>query len=324
MTVRTSQFPLQRLIRALPRPLQRIKIAQLFAKILGTPYHSIAFQQGELIGNIKDHGVAHSLVRGSFADHGYFDLARCLLREGDVHVDLGANYGFHTFGLLQSFVGHGVKHVLIDANPDCAACLSESAKLHPTSHLRVFHAAAAVEEGEISFSFAESETTGGRVGSSGASEEVIIRVPAKPLDNLFEENGIDHIRLLKMDIEGSEPFAMQSLSRMLSSHAVDFVYFEVNPDCLKLQKANPASLFSEFTRHGYRLFWPHDGVDWILRTYGGDEAIVSELKRFTVSGNAPYEVIELDESRVKEGQFGQCDLLAISPRCRVEARSSRD
>jgi FkbM family methyltransferase len=320
MTIRTSQFPLQRLIRVLPRPLRRIRIAQLFAKILGSPYHPIVFQHGELIGNIRDHGVANSLVKGEFADHGYFELARCLLREGDVHVDLGANYGFHTFGLLQSPVSRAVKHILIDANPDCAACLAESAKLYSPLHLQVFHTAAAVVDGEITFSFAQSETSGGRVGDSG---EVTVTVPAKPLDDLFEENGIDQIRLLKMDIEGSEPFAMQSLSRMLSLHGVDFVYFEVNPDCLKLQKADPKLLFSEFTRHGYRLFWPHDGVDWILQTYGGDEVRASELKRFTVSGNVPYEVIEFDESRFKEGQFGQCDLLAISPKCRVEESRPR-
>ncbi len=320
MNIRVSQFPLQRLIHALPRPLQRIRIAQLIAKIVGSPYHRIYFQQGELIGNIQDSGAANSLVRRSFADHGYFELARRLLKEGDVHVDLGANYGFHTFGLLQLPVSSRVKYILIDANPDCVACLSESAKLYLTSEIQIFHAAATVTSGEITFSFAKSATTGGRVGNSSQTEEINVTVPARNLDDLFDENEIHRISLLKMDIEGSEPFAIQGLSRMLSSHRVKFIYFEVNPDCLKLQQTNPTSLFAEFTRHGYRLFWPHNDVNWILKTYGGSEINSSELKQFTISGKEPHAVIEFDESRFKEAQFGQCDLLAISPECRVESR----
>ncbi len=319
MNIKTSPFPLQRLVGALPKPLRRIKVAQLLASITGSPYHRIRFQQGELIGNVKDRGVANCLVRRSFGDYGYFELASRLLNRGDVHVDVGANYGFHTFGLLQSPESPQINYVLIDANPDCIGCLTESAKLHSASQFQIFHTAAAVNAGEIRFTFNLSATGEGHIGAAVNTGEAEIIVPALPLDNLFEENGIKKIALMKVDIEGSEPFAMRSLERMLSSHRVDFIYFEVNPYCLELQQTSPEALFEEFTRHGYRLFWPHDGEDWILKTYGRGNASASDLRRFTIMGNRPHQVIEFDQARYQKGQFSGCDLLAISPKCRVDS-----
>ena len=317
MDIKTSLVPLQRLVGALPRRLRRIKVAQLMAFIAGSPYHRIKFQQGELIGNVYDSDIANYLVNHYFSDHGYFELASRLLNSGDVHVDVGANYGFHTFGLLQLPISLQIKFVLIDANPDCIACLTESANLHPAYWFKIIHAAAAVKFGEIRFAFALSGSGRGHIGAAANSGESEIVVPASPLDHLFEVNCIDKIALLKMDIEGSEPFAMQSLERMLSSHRVDFIYFEVNPYCLQLQKTSPEALFKEFNRHGYRLFWPHDSEDWILQTYGRDNAVASDLKRFTIVGNRPHQVIEFDQARYRKDQFGQCDLLAVSPNCRV-------
>lgn len=322
MNIRTSRFPLQHFIHALPKPLQRNRIAQLFASITGSPYHRVVFQQGELVGNVRDGAVANSLVRGTFADYGYFDLAHRLLAAGEVHVDLGANYGFHTFGLLQSPISSTIRYLLIDANPDCIACLSESARLHPALQIQILHVAAAVVAGDISFTFSASMTGSGHVGKADNSGGIEITVPALPLDDLFEENGVQDIGLLKMDIEGSEPFAMQSLSRMLSSHRVNFVYFEVNPGCLKLLQTDPVALFNEFNRHGYRLFWPHDDVNWILDTYGRSNAAESDLERFTIWGSEPHSVIGFDQTRYRPGLFGQCDLLAVSPRCLVDVQRS--
>jgi FkbM family methyltransferase len=209
MPIRASRFPLQRIIRALPPWLRRIKLCQSIAFIAGASYHRVAFPEGELIGNVQDCEVANSLVRASFADYGYFEIARRWLNDGDVHVDVGANYGFHTFGLLRSPVSHRVEYALIDANPDCVGCLAESAKLYPDNRFRIFHLAASEAPGRVNFTFSRSATGGGRVGASrdlGLSE---VTVPAAPLDELFAEQKIDSIGLMKMDIEGSERRALR-------------------------------------------------------------------------------------------------------------------
>jgi hypothetical protein len=170
----------------------------------------------------------------------------------------------------------------------------------------------------VTFTFARAATSAGHVGSPGESNDVEVTVPALRLDDLFQKHQITDIGLMKMDIEGSEPSALKGLARMLAAHRVNFIYFEVNPACLEQQKTNPLELFHEFTRHGYRLFWPHDSVDWILQTYGAGNATALDLRRFTIHASQAHRVIEFDASRCHTGQFGQCDLLAVSPACRVE------
>lgn len=323
MIIRPSRVPLQRLMRLLPARLRRIRIVQLAARITGAPYQRIAFQRGRLIGNIRDGAVAHALLRGVFADYGYFELADRLLAPGDTHVDVGANYGFHTFGLLESLVGAAIRYLLIDANPDCVACLRASAGLHPAFRMEIVQLAAAAESGTLAFRFAPAATGEGHVGGTSADGEIGIAVPAAPLDQVLDERGVDAIGLLKMDIEGSEPGALRGLARRLSAHRVKFIYFEVNPDALARQGADPAALFREVTRHGYRLFWPHDDTAWIARTYGlGDDEANTRWPRFVLRGSRPHPVIAFDPARYRQGRFGQCDLLAVSPDCRVENVSS--
>lgn len=317
--IHVSSFPLQRFLRWLPKPLRRIRVAQFLTGVAGSPYHHITFQCGGLIANVRDREVANSLVRGSFADYGYFNLARQLLTPGDVHLDVGANYGFHTFGLLNDPHGSTLRYVLVDANPDCVACLEESAAAFPKVQFRIFHAAAATAPGEIRFSFASSATGSGHVGEADDAQNAVLTVPTAALNDLLARGDFAHVRLMKIDIEGSEPSALRGLSRMLSSHQIDFIYFEVNPPALALQKSSPEELFAELTRHGYRFFWPHADLSWISQTLARPALRDSDLKRFVLPGSEPYIVAEFDQGLYQQGQLGQCDLLAVSPTCPLEA-----
>lgn len=313
MDISPSSFPLQRLVRKLPRFLRRIKVTQALAAMTGSSYQLIEFQQGQLVGNIRDRGIANYLISGSFPDSGYFRLARNLLSNDDTHVDIGANYGFHTFGILDHSLKANRRHVLIDANPDCADCLRASAKLHPGFNFEIFHIAAAMDHGVSKFTFEPHSTGTGHIGNASSSGEVEIQVPTAPLDDLFEDNNIGQVGLMKIDIEGSEPRAFQSLERALSNHRIRSIYFEVNPFHLQLQNSSPAALFRTLTRHGYRLYWPHDDATWISKCYGRPQIDSSELKTRVISGTHPHAVVEFDEDRYAVGGGVQCDLLALPP-----------
>jgi FkbM family methyltransferase len=319
MRIRVSRFPLQRFVQRLPKPLRRLRIAKLIARLTGSPYHRIGFQCGEVIADVRDNEAANSLVQGVFADYGYFDLARQLLSAGEVHLDVGANYGFHTFGPLGAPFGKALRYVLVEANPGCAACLRESAAAQPETQLHIFHSAAAAAPGEIRFSFASSVTGSGHVGEADGAQSTALTVPAAALDDLLAGIDCPHVRLMKMDIEGSETSALRGLSQMLSAHRVDFIYFEVNPDALALQESSPTELFDELSRHGYRLFWPHTDLAWISRTLARPDLRNSDLKCHALPGAKPHTIAEFDRSLYQPGQFGQCDLLAVSPTCPLQA-----
>lgn len=318
MTIEESTVPLQEILFRLPPPFRRIKIAKMAARILGAPYQRVLFPEGMLIGNITDSDVANSLVKKTFGDYGYYQLADSILKGGDTHVDLGANYGFHTFGLMNLPQAETLRFIAIDANPDCVGCLQASKSLYPNRDITVLHAAATSGDvSELRFAYSPSTTGQGSVGTSQSHDQVEVVVPAKTLDELLAANNATEVGLLKMDIEGSEPAALRGLAMMLSAYQVDAVYFEVNPPCLKEQGERPASLFHELYRHGYRIFWPHADVSWIEKTYGKTRPAPSDLRRYTILRSQPHEVIEFDPAFCRE-DFGQCDLLAVSPKCPIE------
>jgi hypothetical protein len=53
-----------------------------------------------------------------------------------------------------------------------------------------------------------------------------VRVRATTLDAFVEEQGIDHVRLLKLDLEGAETDALLGAARLLERRAVDYVLVE--------------------------------------------------------------------------------------------------
>ncbi len=313
MAIAPSKVPLQKLIKWLPKPMRRIKVAQFFASIIGTPYHLVAFPGGNLVGNVRDAYVANSLIKGAYEDNGYFELARCILQNGETHVDLGANYGFHTFGLSNHQNSASVKFVLIDANPDCIACIEASAAMNPKMHCTIFHKAATSTNGSLVFTHSPSSTGQGHVYTGRDPDSVQTTVASVRLDDLFASHEISRVGLMKIDIEGSETGAVRGMSRLLETHAINFVYFEVNPECLALQHTSAIELFDEFERHGYELFWHHTGLERILKTYGSGNLDTHDFKKVTITGAEPYNLIKFDRQHYHPDRFGQCDLIAVSP-----------
>jgi FkbM family methyltransferase len=85
-----------------------------------------------------------------------------------------------------------------------------------------------------------------------------IQVPTIALDEFCAENGIDHIDVLKMDVQGGELRVLAGLDRMLGRQAVDLVMSEVS--FVPQYEGQPS--FSDLTnalgRHGYVLVGLYD------------------------------------------------------------------
>ncbi len=305
----------QRVVQRLPVGLRRIRVVQWLGRAACRRLQRVKFQSGELVGDLRDIGIAHTIAGGQFADYGYFDLAHDLLRVGEHHSDVGANFGFHTFGIVHFAAARGVSFSMVEANPECVRCLKASRKLSTGSDVTVIHAAAVEDSREqavLHTSIAASGT--GMVArpetNSGVGEG--IQIPARTLDDIYSSLGVDRIGLMKMDIEGSEPDAMQGMIRLLSKGCVRFLYFEINPDALRARQREADEAFDILEANGYRLCWPHTDGSWIASTYGiGEDRLRFDM--MTLAGAQPRKVAVFDRTLYRRETFGQCDLLAVAP-----------
>ncbi len=89
-------------------------------------------------------------------------------------------------------------------------------------------------------------------------------VPARTLDDVIDEAGIDHVDLLKMDIEGAEGRALAGLSGALASRRVHRVLLEVHPRHLQAQGSSAERVIADLRGHGYRP-WKIDHAPSVYR-----------------------------------------------------------
>lgn len=86
-----------------------------------------------------------------------------------------------------------------------------------------------------------------------------LEVPTITLDALLEQNGVQHIDLLSMDIEGAEPKALAGFD--IQKYKPRLVVIESSP---QVQEA----ILTYFGAHGYARieeYLDHDAVNWYFR-----------------------------------------------------------
>lgn len=147
-------------------------------------------------------------------------LARVFLRPGDRVVDVGANIGTHSiaYGRL---VGASGEVISCEPHPYMFALLARNTEENSPSRVRLLEMAIGATSGtlwmdlpaqEASLNFGSLQATETSQGADAAATRV--PVARECLDNL----DLGSVRLLKMDVEGSEIHVLQGASQLLSIH----------------------------------------------------------------------------------------------------------
>ena len=153
--------------------------------------------------------------------------------QGGVFIDVGANVG--TFALpMAVHVGNGGRVVAIEPHPLSHARLAYNTRASQFSHVALVAAAAGDEDGELLLT-----TDNHNLGASSISREGGIRVPARRLYGILQDQGVTAIDALKIDVEGYEDRVLMPFFReapaSLWPKAIVIEHLEANEwhdDCL--------------------------------------------------------------------------------------------
>jgi FkbM family methyltransferase len=130
------------------------------------------------------------------------------------------------------------------------ADLSATAAL--SGHPRWTCRAAAVSARRADVMLTDSALDQGHSGWATVSNDGTIAVGAVALDDEVAALGIEHIDVLKMDIEGHEAEALKGMRACLASRRITHVFIELHLSLLSA--AELESVLSAFRDHGYRGF----------------------------------------------------------------------
>ncbi|MDP9225095.1 MAG: FkbM family methyltransferase [Actinomycetota bacterium] len=169
---------------------------------------------------IADDALGRELRKSGVHELALSELMWRLVKPGDKVVDAGANMGYFAT-LLAVRVGQTGHVAAIEAHPDMATALESNVQRNGATTVDVIAAALSDRAGKVRLAEPDdfrSNTTGSAVVPSGGME-----VPSVTLDDIV---GDDTVKLIKLDVEGHEFFALQGAARLLHDQRAYHIVFE--------------------------------------------------------------------------------------------------
>jgi FkbM family methyltransferase len=226
------------------------------------------------------------MLQRQFYFFGTYFLEESILRcwetaaqEAKVVLDVGANAGIYGLAAL-AIQPDAIVHAF-EPTPEIAARLRETAKLNGLDHLYVHETAVFSKNGQATLKRFRGElgTNEGMnfisqdVGDSGGE-----RIQTVSLDQFCQDYSIDHVDLLKLDIQGQEHSALEGAKDLIRAGRVGIIFMELNwaksagAKCVATESIHLLEQAGyRFSRPGKQLNWAKAG-DW-LRTLSDVVAI---------------------------------------------------
>ncbi|WP_051504366.1 FkbM family methyltransferase [Sphingomonas jaspsi] len=181
----------------------------------------------------------------------------CLIDEGDVVADVGANIGYYTL-LFSKAVGPDGKVVAIEALPRLAERIRGHIALNGAANIEVQAVALSDRSGTVTIHEAADTNIGMTTIVPERGIKASGEVACRRLQDLLSPDDRQRLTLIKIDIEGAEPPVMRDLIDHLplySRHPA--IAVEVSPS------PSWAALFDRLRAEGYRAFDLHNDYDWL-------------------------------------------------------------
>src|ERR1700683_3282404 len=201
------------------------------------------------------------------------DVLRCweaVAKGAKVILDVGANAGIYSLAAL-AIQPDATVHAF-EPTPEIAARLRVTTKLNGLDRLHVHETAVLDKNGQTTLKRFRGElgTNEGMnfisrdIGDSGTE-----RVRTVCLDQFCQDHSINHIDLMKLDIQGHEHSALKGAERLIRSGHIGIIFLELNwaqsagatcPAIESIRLLEQAGY--RFSRPGKHLNWQEAG-DWV-------------------------------------------------------------
>lgn len=147
------------------------------------------------------------------------------LRPGSTLVDVGANIGVFAIPAAKR-VGPTGCVVAVEPSPGIIPYLTRNIADNRLFNVRL-KTCAAYDREEKSVPFFEAPTEKFGMGALAAQFDALpTTVPARTLDNVLAEEGISHVDLLKVDVEGFEALVFKGAKELLAGLEPPAILFE--------------------------------------------------------------------------------------------------
>ena len=217
-------------------------------------------------------------------------IYRRLVREGDVVLDVGANFGWFTTHFAR-WVGTTGRVHSFEPVEHIHALAAETLELNALSgRVQLNDHGLGRETGSITiFTFAGLPHGHATAVELGRDDAVPNPCSIRRLDDYCEDHGLGPISFMKVDVEGFEPDVFLGGERLLSSPDAPVIGFEINRELLSRRGLTPADAIDPLRAFGYESFYSFStrtGVTRLTSDFAGGECLAGKTGRMPELGRA--------------------------------------
>jgi FkbM family methyltransferase len=170
------------------------------------------------------------------------------LKEGDIVLDIGANVGYYTV-LASKLVGKKGKVYAFEPSPQSLPLLKKNLAFNNCKNVIVVEKALGKNEDEhVAFYLDKANPGESRLAGHGQRETM--KIESTTLDNFVTKNNIKKIAVIKVDVEGREPWVFAGGKEVLTA-ANTKLFFECNQNALAEVGYSVSQLLSMVTDYKF-------------------------------------------------------------------------
>jgi FkbM family methyltransferase len=229
-----------------------------------------------------------TLERGEFYEPSTTHLLLKVLKPGDTFLDIGAHVGYFSM-LAAAVVGAEGEVLAFEPSPDNFRHLVEHVALNGFTNVLPFHLALGDTE-QVAALHLNADNDGGNAlwdvrlhqdNHKSRSAPRIHPTYVTRLDRVLRGRPVRSLKLVKIDIEGSEVLALRGAVETLARLQVPFVIAEVNRGGLELMGTSETDLRVLMTGLGYET--------WVIQDV--EPELVPLADDATVGGNFVFNLL---------------------------------
>jgi FkbM family methyltransferase len=199
----------------------------------------------QIKGGVDSWTILNQLSQGTFEPFER-DLFVGALRPGMVVLDVGANVGYYTLLAAREVQPEGVVYAF-EPHPRTCRSLRDNLALNAFHNVRTFDVAVSDRSDERTLYMSERASHTGLHRSMDDAKPVALSVPTIAVDDL----DLARVDLVKLDIEGEEPAALEGMRRTLARSPDAEVFLEFSPRALLAAGRDPAG-FAHYLQERFR------------------------------------------------------------------------
>lgn len=179
------------------------------------------------------------------------ELFKKEIKSGDVVLDIGANIGYYTL-IATKLVGEHGKVFAFEPDPTNFALLEKNVKLNGYKNVILVQKAVSNKTDKLRLYLCEDNKGDYRIYDSRDGRQSI-EIESIRLDDYFK-NDDGKIDFIKMDIQGSEGWAIQGMRLLLQRNKNVKIIMEFWPAGLRKCGIEPEKLLKSLIEYGFNLY----------------------------------------------------------------------